>query len=361
MSKVFRLEVFPAQRGDSILVEYGDANAPHRMLIDGGITRTARDHLVDRLAAMGDNARIDCLVVTHIDQDHIQGVVDLLQALPGNVSIERVWFNGEKHLPFQPHGIHDALELAEVLESSHKPAWDAGTGEEAICLDDGGTPWEEELPGGLKLTLLSPDAGKLEALALKWSDVLEEMGVKDEETVAARIEAQEDLFPGLEPMGAEDIDVAQLAESKFEEDKTVPNGSSIAFLAEYAGKSAIFLADAHPSLVLSSLKKLSPDAPLQVDCVKLSHHGSRKNTSLALVRHLESPRWIVSSNGAQTKHPNEEAIARVLHGTPGQKTIYFNYRTQFNDMWDDEQLQADHEYLAVYGDGSSAVVIDLLQ
>ena len=361
MANVFRLEVFPAQRGDSILVEYGDDNAPKRMLVDGGITRTAREHLVDRLSAMGDDAHIDCLVITHIDQDHIQGVVELLNTLPPNVSIDRVWFNGEKHLPFQPQGVNDALALAELLEGAHKSAWDAGTGDEAICLDADGTPWEEELPGGLKLTLLSPDAGKLETLAHEWAKVVEEMGVEDEETIAARVEAQENEFPGLEPMGTEEVDVTTLAESDFEEDTAAPNGSSIAFPAEYAGKSVVFLADAHPSLVLSSLQKLSPDAPLQVDCVKLSHHGSRKNTSLELARHLVSPRWIISSNGAQTKHPNTEAIARVLHGSPGEKTIYFNYRTPFNEMWDDTHLQATHGYQTVYGDGTAAVLIDMLE
>jgi hypothetical protein len=150
-----------------------------------------------------------------------------------------------------------------------------------------------------------------------------------------------------------------LAESDFEEDDAAPNGSSIAFLMEFAGKRALMLADAHPGLVLESLRHISPNEPLHVDCVKLSHHGSRRNTSLELAQALISPAWIISSNGAQTKHPNREAIARVLHGSSGNKFLYFNYQTQYNEIWANEDLWSEHGYRARFGDGERVQRIDL--
>jgi hypothetical protein len=50
----------------------------------------------------------------------------------------------------------------------------------------------------------------------------------------------------------------------------------------------------------------------------------------------------------------------VLHGSPGKKELLFNYRTKYNEMWDDATLMEDHDYTAVYGDGVKPMVVDLL-
>ena len=49
MSNVYRIHVLPAQRGDSLWIEYGAEAAPNHILIDGGITATDRDHLRKRV------------------------------------------------------------------------------------------------------------------------------------------------------------------------------------------------------------------------------------------------------------------------------------------------------------------------
>jgi hypothetical protein len=206
--------------------------------------------------------------------------------------------------------------------------------------------------------VLSPDHARLLALKDDWDDVIEAFGAAEAAEVPVDLDADE--IEGLEPMGADEIDVPELAQSKFTEDKTVPNGSSIALLLEFAGKRALLLGDAHPGVVLQGLKKLSPAAPLQLDCVKLSHHGSKNNTSRDLVQQMRSPNWIFSSNGASTRHPNPESVARVLHDSPGAKTLIFNYRTQYNEIWDDAELMAAHDYGVVYGDGTKAVELELL-
>jgi hypothetical protein len=112
--------------------------------------------------------------------------------------------------------------------------------------------------------------------------------------------------------------------------------------------------------LVESLKKLSPAAPFRTDCVKVSHHGSKANTSAELAKQLRSPQWIFSSNGATTKHPNPEAVARILKNSGGPKHFVFNYTTGFNDLWDDDQLRAEHHYTTEYGDGNGAVVVSLL-
>lgn len=72
-----RLKVFFAGDGDCLLLTTGDGR---HVLVDGGRTgafrENARPHL-DGLAAAGEP--IDLLVVSHIDADHISGVISLLK------------------------------------------------------------------------------------------------------------------------------------------------------------------------------------------------------------------------------------------------------------------------------------------
>ncbi|MBB6600330.1 MBL fold metallo-hydrolase [Luteimonas sp. MC1825] len=360
MADIFRILVFPAQRGDALLVEYGDEDAPYRILIDGGIKGTARDFLTSWLEKLGDDVRIDVLVVTHIDLDHIQGVLALVQALPQNITIGRVLFNGEQHLPVEVYGVAEALQLADELTARHADAWELGMAGRAVCLDSDEEPYDIDLPGEMTAKILSPSIEKMTALAEDWKGALESLGATDEQLEKIADQEDEEDLDGFERLGAEELDVEALAATKFTEDDAAPNGASIAFVLEYQGKRALMLGDAHPSLVLQSLKKVCND-PLYLDCVKLSHHGSRRNTNIELVEHLVSSRWIVSSNGASTRHPNLESIARLLRHSPGpKKWIYFNYRTIHNKMWDALDLKTQYQYETFYGDGQEPVIVDLL-
>jgi beta-lactamase superfamily II metal-dependent hydrolase len=360
MSDIFRIHVFPAQRGDALWVEYGPSNKPFTILIDGGITRTGREHLIDHIAALGDEPHIDLLVVTHIDLDHIQGIITLLNELGKPVTIDSVWFNGWDQLPIalEEQGIKEGIALSDILSEHFSDAWNRETGGQRIGVNDDGSLQVLELPGGMMATILSPDRGKLERLRDEWEDVIEAFGAAEEAEQRGEDVPDADEIDGLEIMGVLDVDL--LADFPFKEDKTPPNGSSIACLLEFKGKYALLLGDAHPGLVLQSLKKLSPNAPFEADCVKVSHHGSKANTSTELVAHLRSPRWIFSSNGAMTKHPNPETVARILKHSGGRKHFVFNYATGFNNLWDDDDLRAEHKYTTEYGDGTGPVIVTLL-
>jgi beta-lactamase superfamily II metal-dependent hydrolase len=361
MSQVFTVHVLPAQRGDSFWIEYGPASDPCRMLIDGGITRTGREHLKAMVGALRAPVRFELLVVTHIDLDHIQGIIELLEQLPAGVTFKEIWFNGWdqlKHIGLEPLGVKEGIRLSEILEQRHTAAWNASTKGRAIALDDQDGVIDYMFEEDMKVTVLAPARAQLARLRDDWQEIVEQFGVDEQ----AEVEGAKIGIEGLEVMGAVGaVDVRSLAESRFDEDDTVPNGSSIALALEFAGKRLLMLGDAYPSVVARSIRRLSPAGPYPVDVVKLAHHGSRNNTDRELVRSLSAPVWVFSSNGAgNTKHPHREAVARVLHDGNGAETLIFNYRTAFNDVWDDPYLKLDHGYDTVYGDGRLPVIVRLV-
>ncbi|MGX7002331.1 hypothetical protein [Caballeronia sp. KNU42] len=362
MSNVYRIHVLPAQRGDALWIEYGTEDAPNHILIDGGITATGRDHLRKRVEEVGTPLHFALLVVTHIDLDHIQGILQFLEDLPDGITFGDIWFNGwdqMKAIGLEPMGVKEGIRLSEILKKNHKATWNKAADGKAIALEADGSVVTYSIDGGMKLTVLGPAHEQLVKLRERWDDVIEEFGAAEEAEDSGEVPSGLDLgTPGLEPMGP--MDIPELAKSKFKEDETIPNGSSIALVLEYEGRIALMLGDAYPSVIANSLRTLSLNERVKVDVVKLAHHGSRNNTDRAMASLLSAPTWIFSSNGAgNTKHPHKESVARVLHDSKDVKTLIFNYRTSFNDVWDDEDLIEEFGYEVVYGDGHSPVVVVL--
>src|ERR1700726_1919205 len=99
-SSVFSVEMLPAGHGDSLLIQYGLSSQPNFVLIDGGPYDCYSD-LRSRLLALG--SRLELLVVTHVDADHVEGIVKLLQDSERAPQIKDMWFNGWRHLVAKSH------------------------------------------------------------------------------------------------------------------------------------------------------------------------------------------------------------------------------------------------------------------
>ena len=358
---MFRIEMLPAKNGDALLVHYGDSTQPSRILIDAG-TPGAYEDVRDRLLELKQPNKplhLELLVITHVDDDHIGGVLALLEKEEVDLTFGDIWFNGFGHLgddDIQDFGPVQGERLTTLLTDGTRP-WNKATLSHSFRVRDGQDLPEFTLPGGMKLTLLSPDAGKLSIMRDKWEEIIEAEGLVPNGETDSGFDAEDD--PDIEPFGAIDLDA--LAEESFHEDKAPANGSSIAFIAEFGGKRVLFGADAHPGLLLNSIDAFAgPGQPLTLDLCKLSHHGSDHNTSPMLIDRLDCTRFLVSSSGARFKHPHRAAMARVIkRGSPG-KELSFNYRSDFTEIWDDDDLRAEGNYTTVFPpDGKEGVVVDV--
>ena len=90
-------------------------------------------------------------------------------------------------------------------------------------------------------------------------------------------------------------DLEKLLDVPFAQDGAEANGSSIALLAECEGKRCLLTGDAYPGVLMESLERLFAErgpAPLRLDAMKVSHHGSRGNTTWPLLYRVECGRYL---------------------------------------------------------------------
>jgi hypothetical protein len=335
--------MLPAEYGDCLWITYGNSAATHQILIDAG-TKEAASRFLPRLR----NQHFELFVITHIDADHIGGALELLRNMKSlGVTFDDVWFNGWKHIgPFDLAPIHGEL-LTDNIERQ-KLNWNHSFDGRAVMVPDEGELPALSLPGGMNLTVLSPTQTNLIKLQKHWRKVITEAGL-----VPGHVH-DEALSEGLVLSDEPPLNFEALIEAKFKSDTAVANGSSIALLAEYDGKRCLFGADAFAPVMAASIKSLLQRAgqkKLKLDAFKLSHHGSKKNTSGALLELLDCNRYLFSSNGQRFQHPDRETVARVIRFGGPSPSLYFNYHTTINEVWENTDLIED-PYQVEYSDGS---------
>jgi hypothetical protein len=329
---MLRLTMMPADDGDCLLLEYGSNERTRRILIDGGRAGTY-PRIRPRLAELG--GLIDVLVVTHVDQDHILGVLAMLADPDRPVRFGDVWFNGyDQLLDAEGFGAQDGEQLTSALVSQNLP-WNAAFAGRSIEV---GRPftWFDD---GSALTLLSPDRAQLEKLAPAWVKECAKHGLIPGRDPAPAV-------PGFESFGPLDVDA--LAAAPFTPDSSKTNVTSIGFLLEFEGRRIVFTGDADDRRLVSSLRPLAEaeGGRLRIDALKVAHHGSDNNLSTDLLDLIDCDRYLISTSGARHSHPNEIAIARILkHGGLGKQLI-FNYRERAA-RWDVDDLQAKYDYTVV--------------
>ncbi|HKI00724.1 MAG TPA: CHAT domain-containing protein [Thermoanaerobaculia bacterium] len=339
----FDIEVLPAGHGDSLWIEYGDAAKTHRWLIDCGTQQTAR-HLLRRVDAVPVSERfLELFVMSHIDSDHIGGALPFFKAVTQGLRFGDVWFNGWRQLSGKL-GARQGEMFSTALQDLELP-WNVWREGGPIVVADGDLP-VHVLPGGMKLTLLSPTPDRLKKLAPVWTREMKRYGLEPGSRVDYR------KFLRGTPSTSTNVD--ELADEAFGDDNGAPNGTSIAVLAEYGGASALLAADSHAPVLVQSIKALLAQRGgdrLKVDVFKVSHHGSQNNVSTELVKLLDCSRYIVSTNGDHFCHPDRQAVARLIkygRRDGNRPALYFNYKSGYNEVWERPDLQEKYGYSALY-------------
>ncbi|MEX5540327.1 ComEC/Rec2 family competence protein [Pseudomonas poae] len=317
-----RVRVLQANHGDCTLVTHEGHEGVFNVLIDGGNSATFRKGtppkhkgplciLLNELKANGQF--IDLLVLTHIDDDHIGGLLSAFKA-PDYLRkmVKKIWFNSSRLITDHFNLPNIPQNAVPVIVDSPDTSVRQAKSLESI-LDDIGCPRAPLIRSGdfikcgpFTFDILSPDEASLRKLLRVWP---EEKSSPDTSVVTDYHLSYKQIID----------------DDSFVSDISVANGSSIAFILRADKAALLFLGDAHDSVVVSALRKLkhTSEHKLGVDLVKVSHHGSQYNTSREFLSLVESERFIVSTSGAIHGLPNKRTIARILESSNG--FVLFNY------------------------------------
>ncbi|WP_242122005.1 ComEC/Rec2 family competence protein [Sphingomonas lacusdianchii] len=352
----FRLKMLPAADGDCLLLSWGDGPL-HHMVIDGG-RKSAYPHLNDELAAIADKGeRLALYVLTHVDADHIEGALAYLKDVNRPLLPQQVWHNGYDEMrrvsSLNTRSVRQGDEWSKAIARLRLPMNLPFDDRVASVETAGSAPIEIE---GLRITLLSPTSEQLARMWSEWEERRSDSAARGEDM---RASAGRSTAPFPSPIVVEDLIAGGATDTK------APNGSSIAFVAEWKGRRVLLSGDAHPDVLAASIRPLAKregSGRYRVDLLKASHHGSKKNTSRELIELLDCRQMAISTSGAMHDHPDPESIAQFLHfGPSGPKRLWFNYSTSRTEPWGDPLIQKQHDYLAFYPQQTAGVgMIDIM-
>ena len=340
----FTLDVRRARKGDCLILHYGTQKDPGLALIDGGPSKVYTPHLKPRLAeirkarglAADASLPVDFLMVSHIDDDHINGVLELTKELleakaaqrPLPLKIKGVWHN-----TFDDIIGNSAKELTAAVTAQFGTASMSGeTDTEGLDPDaakvlasvDQGFRLRDDTRG-LKLRINPEFGGKLVLAQKKGKKIDMGKGLKftivgpmNEEVLA--LQAAHDEF--LE-------NKAEKALSAFT-DKSVANLSSLVILAEAGNQTILLTGDARGDKVLQGLElvgllKKGGESKIHVNILKGPHHGSNRNVEPIFFRRITADHYVFSGNG-EHGNPERETLEMLLAERGNAKyTVHLTY------------------------------------
>lgn len=381
---LFSLDVLPARKGDCLMIHYGsENNEPHLILIDGGPSNVYKPHLKPRLALVHrareleeqDALPVEVTMVSHVDDDHIKGILELTkEQIDGpdlRLDVTSLWHNSfDDLLGTKPdelmgqanfgeasfHGSgsqaddamsvlasavrsaltadqtikdEDKRQMTEVLASipqgrtlrddAKKLGWKLNHKFKGklILAADAAKP--VTLPGGLDITVVGPMREELEALQ----------------------DAHDKWLRNRNKKGSSEAALAAFV------DNSVSNLSSIVILAELNDKKMLLTGDARGDKILSGLelrKRLDADGKIEIDLLKVPHHGSANNLAVEFFERIIAKHYVFSGDG-EHGNPERESLEMLLKARGNADyTIHLTYPideidTLRKEDWENEQTK----------------------
>lgn len=331
-----KIKFLKAFNGDAILISFKEGHQSKNILIDGGMPtnyikkgkngKLEYGELNETIDSIRENEeKIDLLILSHVDDDHIGGVLKWFEKDKDAYKlIGQVWFNSGR-LISEYFDEEENEENLIVLNPDESTLTSIGQGVKFEDYIEKNGIWDRSIVIaleyfeylGIKFKILSPSPDKLKLLLGKWEK-----------------EAPESLDTSAEKNDYSLTLTQHIENDRFKEDSAIHNGSSIAFIMTFGKKSFVFLADAHPTVVVKSLKEFgySKEKPLKAELVKISHHGSRANNSAEMLELIETKKYVISTNGSIHAHPNKQFLAR-LASINANCEVYFNYPEQIKKIF----------------------------
>jgi hypothetical protein len=316
MAATATLEFLNAAHGDAILLSWG---APPRLaLFDGGPTGSfelalgprLRALRAERIQAEEDPLPLDLVSVSHIDDDHIAGIVRLLtdlrrkerDGLTPPFRVERMWHNSfEELVAAAPASVGASVqdiedEVGRMSRASTVVAASVNQGRDVRDLARalrvaGNAPFGGPVIGGLTtslhglaFTVVAPEQAALGKLENKWRETKQR----------------------------QDPSVLEAAFT----DRSIPNLSSICTVLGGPAGRALLTADARGDRVMDGLEALgllAPRGTVHFDVLQVPHHGSDNNADQGFYERVSADHYVISADGVAHDHPSPDTLEWIVN------------------------------------------------
>jgi hypothetical protein len=377
---IFTLEALNAKHGDSLLLHYGPPGSSQFILIDGGPSGVFRKALKPRLDQIkevkseDDPLEIPLVMISHIDDDHIKGIMDLTDELvklqnknkPRPYDIEKIWHNS-----FDDIIGNKQVEVASVFEASL-----ANVSESRIVPGD----LDMSLDGSLMMASvkqgrkLRDNVENLDISVNRPPDGMIIASPDDKDETFGKLtlqiigpgkdrvlELQEEWDKQLEKMREKDDSIVRAMLAAFV-DKSVFNLASIIVVAKCDNKQMLLTGDARGDDIIAGLKLkgLLKNGRFHADLFKIPHHGSDRNVSTDFFRKITADHYVISGDG---KHGNPEiSTLKMLSAARGndEYTIHLtNRESGLKEFFDTEKSAGKKYQVRFRKDDQLSIRIDL--
>ncbi len=350
-----KLHIFQSAKGDCLLLEAKDGA---RILCDGGMAASMRTHVRDELAKLRKaNQKIDYVYISHIDQDHISGALQLLEdelewrlfdfhaqqgtpirepKVPRPPEIGGIWHNAFRDQIGKNAGeVEDMLaasapallasavpEIAELGEALQQVALSIPeaikvsryASPELLDIPTNQLPGSQEKPkllmirdaqeaidvGSMRLTIVGPTSEELTLLQEGWNNFLRDTKGKEQiKKLRAEIKRK------IEAFGTEGFDLRDWNGIEDFKGVTVPNIASLMFMVEEDGKRLLLTGDSQQDIILKGLELTGflDAGHLHIDVLKTQHHASEHNFDPEFCRKVSADHYVFCGDGS---HGNPE-------------------------------------------------------
>ena len=368
------IKTFESGAGDCIFLimkDEMDGSSFHIMMDCNVLTDEIKAYIRDEFYK-----RIDVLIVTHIDSDHVNGITKLMRNPDfADMQIGMILFNGfqpqtEQPKTLPPKTIVKLQSVAELLPPTVDEAFQKTNGMDAACLitelnkhPQWKAVWRqapilagETMPLGNnekwgRLRVLSPTQDAMDNLL---HDVKLEYAKRLSSAPPNEDFLDQDKYYELmlrlaelrkSPSLSRKINAAIITQETLnnsaktdaeEYDVTNANKASLALCWEGCEgmKRILLMGDAISSQVVNELNNIDDDS-IWFEAVKVSHHGSKHNTSIELNAKVDSAHYFFTG-GKDNEGPDIETIAKItmkpLADGIEQRVIHYNHEKGIN-LW----------------------------
>lgn len=310
-----KIKFLKAGTGDCTIINHNSKN----ILIDGGNEST---YLISEYYEIKlRNEKIDFLIVTHHDDDHIKGILDLFREIETRNEepfIDNVIFNSPRKI----------LNKIEKIDESNLLSYKQAHELENYLIQHPNIRWETSL--------------NVEGLSNKVNEIFNDQNLtikifSPSEEILEKYASNKGVYLTSDyrcdwnsPLSA----LIKTIDDKSQ-DTSFSNKTSIVLLLKYKESNYLFTGDVTPFRLNDILDEIRDQSEsVNFELIKLPHHASYRSLNSEILNKINCRNFIVSTNSKKHYLPNKKAILKILNNRKSNDIInfFFNYGEVINNL-----------------------------